>query len=455
MIAICSMANWAEDALRSLGQTPAKHHRLLMKELEALSLGEADRLMVQMPPGSAKSTYASVLLPAWWLAQHPQDSVVAASHTVGLAKSFGRFSRNAILEEPEWLGYQIARDNRASDHWSTCFRGSYYAVGVRGAIAGRRADIAIVDDPIKSQTDADNPVQREFLWNWYKSELFPRLKPNGRIVLVMTRWHPDDLCGRLLAHNPDEWRCVSLPASAEEFDQLDRSPGEPLWPEWEDNGALLRRRLTVGERAWAAQFQQSPQLNTSGLFKTINLAFIDSLPLEKNRPCVRAWDLAATDDLGRNDPDWTVGVKLVRHDTGQFTVVDVVRMRGSSGEVEAKIAATARIDGAKVTIGLPQDPGQAGKSQVSYLTKQLAGYHVQSSRETGSKLARAQPVASQIEMGNFSVIRSSWNHAFVEELRDFPFGHKDDQVDALSRAFTLLLDIGPSARAVPISHTTR
>jgi predicted phage terminase large subunit-like protein len=449
------MARWAENALRNLGLTPAKHHRLLMKELDALSRGESDRLIVQMPPGSAKSTYASILMPAWWLASHPQDSIVAASHTVGLARNFGRFSRNATLEEAKVLGYQLAEDNRASDRWSTCLGGSYYAVGIRGAIVGRRADIAIVDDPIKSQSEADNLAQREFLWSWYKSELTPRLKPKGRVLLVMTRWHQDDLCGRLLAHNPDEWRCVSLPALAEEGDQLHRNPGEPLWPEWEDSEALLRRRLTVGERTWTAQFQQSPQLNTGSLFKVANLALMDALLPEKDSQCVRAWDLAATEDLGGNDPDWTVGLKLMRHGVGRFTIVDVIRMRGSSGEVEARIAATARMDGPNVTIGLPQDPGQAGKSQVSYLTKQLAGFHVQSSLETGAKSARARPVASQIEMGNFSLLRGSWNHAFVEELQDFPYGRKDDQVDALSRAFVLLLDVGSSAQTIPISHMAR
>ena len=451
----CSMARWAESALRNVGQIPAKHHRLLMKELEALSRGESRRLMLHMPPGSAKSTYASILLPAWWLARHPFDSVIAASHTLGLAQTFGRFCRNTTVGESQWLGYRLSEDNRASDRWSTCLGGGYYAVGIRGAVVGRRADIAIIDDPIKSQAEADSQDQREYLWNWYKSELTPRIKPTGRIILVMTRWHQDDISGRLLAQASDEWRCISLPALAEERDQLYRDPGEPLWPEWEDNGALLRRRSTIGDRTWMAQFQQSPQLSTESLFKVMHLSFIDALPLGNSDRCVRAWDLAATEELGGNDPDWTVGVKLAQHETGGFIIIDVVRMRGSAGEVEARIVATARMDGSRVTIGLPQDPGQAGKSQVSYLTRQLAGYHVQASRETGSKFVRAGPVASQIEMGNFSLIRSSWNHAFVEELRDFPYGQKDDQVDALSRAFSLLLDVGKPAQAILVSHTTR
>jgi predicted phage terminase large subunit-like protein len=123
--------------------------------------------------------------------------------------------------------------------------------------------------------------------------------------------------------------------------------------------------------------------------------------------------------------------------------------------LEDGVAMTARIDGHDVPIGLPEDPGQAGKSQVSYLTRQLAGYRVIPSRETGAKATRAAPVASQIEAGNITLLRAHWNHAFIEELRDFPYGRKDDQVDALSRAFSMLLDIGAPARVLAVPYMGR
>jgi predicted phage terminase large subunit-like protein len=125
-------------------------------------------------------------------------------------------------------------------------------------------------------------------------------------------------------------------------------------------------------------------------------------------------------------------------------------MRGTPHQVEEAIGEAARFDGREVTIGLPQDPGQAGKHQASYLTRQLAGYRIDTSRETGSKLTRAVPVSSQVEAGNFAIVRAGWNHAFLEELRDFPFGHKDDQVDALSRAFTVLTENGQPARLITL-----
>jgi predicted phage terminase large subunit-like protein len=451
-----NLVEWAATTISGYGQKPAKHHRLLMNELEALSRRDIDRLMVQMPPGSAKSTYASVLFPAWWFARHPRDSIIAASHTAGLATYFGRRARSTIAEEVHSLGYDITARDRANTHWSTSLAGEYYAVGTRGAMIGRRADLAIIDDPVKSQAEADSPVHRNRIWDWYRSDLIPRLKPKARIVLIMTRWHQDDLCGRLLAQNADEWRCLRLPALAEEEeDQLDRSPGEALWPEWEDIEALLRRRASVGERAWSAQFQQSPRPNIGALFKVACLDFVDTLPPGPLGPVVRAWDLAATATTGDNDPDWTVGVKLTRHESGRYTVLDVLRLRGSSHQVEESIAMTARVDGPSVTIGLPVDPGQAGKSQVTYLTRQLAGHHVISSRETGAKATRAAPVASQIEAGNITLVRANWNHAFIEELRDFPFGRNDDQVDALSRAFDMLLSTGTPARMLTVAHLGR
>ena len=163
--------------------------------------------------------------------------------------------------------------------------------------------------------------------------------------------------------------------------------------------------------------------------------------LTRSRPgTVRAWDLAATAPDGRNDPDWTVGLKLGHQKSGRWIVLDVLRLRGTPGTVEEAISGAAQLDGRSVTIGLPEDPGQAGRYQVGHYGRLLAGYRMTSSRETGSKLTRALPVAAQVEAGNLLIARANWSHRFLEELRDFPNGRKDDQVDALSRAFAMLTD---------------
>jgi predicted phage terminase large subunit-like protein len=121
-------------------------------------------------------------------------------------------------------------------------------------------------------------------------------------------------------------------------------------------------------------------------------------------------------------------------------VLDVLRIRGTPHQVEELVVNSAHKDGAKVIVAIPEDPGQAGKSQMAYLTRQLAGFHVISARETGAKATRAMPLASQVEAGNVSIARGAWNPALIDEMRDFPYGHKDDQVDALVRAFTTLAD---------------
>lgn len=420
--------------------------------LDSLSRGEIDRLMVLMPPGSAKSTYASVLFPAWWFVQHPRSSVIAASHTADLAAHFGRQVRALVTEHGAALGYRLNPDNRAASRWQTSGRGDYFATGVRGPIAGRRADLAIIDDPVKSLVDAESAVQRERLWDWYRSDLTTRLKPRARVVLIMTRWHEEDLAGRLLAQGESEWRTIKLPALAEPDDPLGRAAGEPLWPEWEDREALERKRGAVGERVWAALYQQAPRPLQGALFKVARIEVVDALPASMIGPAVRAWDLAATVQRGGNDPDWTVGVKMLRDPTGRWIVLDVMRLRGSPRQVEEAILQAAGLDGRAVTISLPEDPGQAGKNQVSYLVRMLAGYNVNASRETGSKLVRATPVAAQVEAGNLLLVRAQWNHALIEELREFPYGRKDDQVDALARAFHLLSGTpsGPRRINVPL-----
>ncbi len=449
-----SLLEWASQVVREQGQVPAAHHRLLLWELEAISRGEFDRLMVLMPPGSAKSTYASILFPAWWFGQHPSSSVIATCHTASLARHFARQARQVVARCGGRLGYGLEAGSRAAAEWRTSTGGEYFSSGVRGPIMGRRADLAIIDDPIKSQAEADSSKLRNSIWNWYRFDLTTRLKPHARVILIMTRWHEDDLAGRLLAENTDEWRCLSLPALAGSTDPLGRLPETPLWPDWENQTALLRRRATLGERAWSAMFQQSPTQKTGALFRVAHIEFRDEVPAGVSQ-AVHAWDFASTSEVEARDPDWTVGLKLLRDPSGRFIVADVVRVRGTPREVEDLLVETARRDGPAVHIDLPEDPGQAGKGQVQYYKRSLAGYTVKSSRETGSKETRASPIASQVEGGNFSLLRAPWNQAFINELGEFPFGRKDDQVDALSRAFRAILEAPPPARRTTISLIAR
>jgi predicted phage terminase large subunit-like protein len=446
------LVEWAELVLSQREQAPAAHHRRLMAALDAVSRGETDRLMVLMPPGSAKSTYVSVLFPAWYLGRHPRAALIMACHTDSLATHFGRRARALVQDYSAVLDYRLAADERAANCWRTNRGGEYFGSGIHGPIAGRRADLAIIDDPVKSWAEADSPMCREHAWDWYRTDLIARLKPRGRVVLVMTRWHQDDLGGRILEMEPG-WTVLRLPALAVPPDPMGRVEGEALWPAWEDAEALARKRTTMGERAFAALFQQDPRPPSGGLFMPERIAVCDMAP--SGTLGVRAWDLASALPAPGKDPDWTVGLRLERDAEHRFVVTDILRLRGTPGEVETAIVKTAERDGPAVLVSLPQDPGQAGQAQAAYLTRKLAGFTVRCSPETGAKLTRAGPVAAQIEARNLSLVRAPWNRIFVEELRDFPHGHKDDQVDALSRAFMTLVASAAPARRLHVPLLSR
>jgi len=419
--------------------------------LEHFSSGNSDRLMILMPPGSAKSTYTSVIFPAWWFTQHPRSSVIAASHSYSLAEHFSHRTMALIGAKQAYLGFGLKAGQKASASWSTSTGGEYVAAGVRGPITGRRADLVIIDDPVKSRAEAESRRNRDHVWEWFKSDVTTRLKPNAKVVLVMTRWHPDDLGGKLLAPRSSEWKVLRLPALAENNDPLGREVGAALWPAWEDKAALLRKRDLIGERAWSALYQQTP-LPSGGRLFNVGRIMLAGLPDMVNRSLVvRAWDLAATTQSGGNDPDWTVGVKLLRDGSGRYIVLDVVRLRGTPHQVERLIVQTARDDGTAVRISIPEDPGQAGKSQIAYLVRQLAGFQVTASRETGAKATRAMPLASQVEAGNVSMVHGDWNADLIDELSEFPWGRKDDQVDALVRAFTILTARPPMTASVAMN----
>ncbi len=254
---------WCEQALAPLGFEPARHHQLLIHELEDVAGGVCDRLMVLMPPGSAKSKYISELFPAWLLCRRPQATIIAASHTGELAERFGRKVRNSIVEHGDLLGYGLAGDRKAAGQWETDQGGEYFAVGVGGAVTGRRADLGIIDDPVKSREEAESATIREKVWDWYRSDFYTRLKPGAAVVVVQTRWHEEDLSGKLLAEmetGGDRWRVLKLPAFANsQDDPLGRAVNEPLWPGWESADELNRKRAALGERDFGALFQQDPR----------------------------------------------------------------------------------------------------------------------------------------------------------------------------------------------------
>lgn len=215
-----------------------------------------------MPPRHGKSELASKRFPAWCLGRNPSRQIIAASYNSDLANDFGRNVRN-IVAEPEFgqvfPGVGLAPDSQAANRMNTNHGGAYVAAGVGTAVTGRGAHIALIDDPFKDREEADSERRRELVWDWYRSTLYTRLMPGGAIVLIQTRWHDDDLAGRLLAQEADQWEVLELPAI--------NDAGEALWPEWYDRAALERIKATIGPREWSALYQQKPQPDEGTFFK--------------------------------------------------------------------------------------------------------------------------------------------------------------------------------------------
>lgn len=251
----------------------AAHHELIAEKLEAVERGEIDRLMIFMPPRHGKSELASKRFPAWCLGRNPKRQIIAASYNSDLASDFGRNVRN-IVAEPEYSqvfpGVTLSPDSQAANRFNTNAKGTYVAAGVGTAVTGRGADIALIDDPFKDREEADSERRRELVWDWYRSTLYTRLMPGGAVVLIQTRWHEDDLAGRLLEQEGDQWEVLELPAL-----HPDRGA---LWPEWYDEKALLRIKETIGPREWSALYQQQPQPDEGTFFKREWFRHWDKLP---------------------------------------------------------------------------------------------------------------------------------------------------------------------------------
>jgi hypothetical protein len=255
-----SLAQWA----RYKGFDPAKHHQLIISEIESFLTSGDEVLLLFAPPGSAKSTYVSVLLPSWYLANNPTHSILAATHNVEFAERWGRRIRNDIAADENVLGIKLSEDSKAAARWSLESGGEYYGVGAGTGISGFRANLGVGDDLFGSREDAYSETVRQKRWDWYQDDFSARLKPGAKRILMNTRWHEEDVAGRVLEQierKEISGRVISISAIAEEDDPLGRQPGEYLWdePEGYNYAAFLKaRQRETSPMMWAALYQQAP-----------------------------------------------------------------------------------------------------------------------------------------------------------------------------------------------------
>jgi len=422
---------------------PAGHHRLIAEKLEAVERDEIDRLMIFMPPRHGKSELASRRFPARYLGIHPKRQIIAASYNSDLATDFGRDVRNIVAspEYPEvFSGVGLRPDSKAADRMNTNHGGVYIAAGVGTATTGRGAHLGLIDDPFKDRADADSELQRERVWNWYRSTFFTRLMPGGAIVLIQTRWHEDDLAGRLLEQdgrieNGGEWHVLELPAIG--------GDGSALWPEWYPLPALERIKRTIGPREWSALYMQQPQPDEGTFFQRPWFSEWSDLP---RLSLYGTSDYAVTDNGG----DYTVHRVWGVDSDGILYRVDGWRGQTASDEwIERKLDLIAKHKpmawfGEAGVIQKAVEPmlrRRMMERRVFCRLEWLPSIHDKPTRARGFQ-ARAAMGRVRFELG-----------ADLSEFLSFPAGKHDDEVDCASMIGRALDEAHPAvADSLPVKR---
>jgi predicted phage terminase large subunit-like protein len=399
------------------------------------------RLLVMMPPRHGKSELISYYTPAWFLNEFPEKRVILASYEADFAANWGRRVRNLIQEHVADLRVRVSNDSAAANRWTTTANGAMFTAGAGGPVTGRGGELIIIDDPVKNAEEAQSSARRAAIMEWFNSTLYTRLEPGGSLIVVMTRWHQDDLVGRLLLEmeqGGEQWDVIKFPAIAETADELGRVPGEALWPERYDESALERIK-TRNLYWWSALYQQTPILSEGSFFNRQNFEVVEAVPA--GLAWVRFWDMAATDPKRGGDPDYLAGALCSIDSEGSVWVKDIVHFRGGPADVERVITQTAKLDGNHTEIYFEEEPGSAGKALIdNYKRTILRDFTVKVLRSgsRGSKVALATPLAAQADAGNVKLLNRHWVKPFLDECEAFPYGTHDDMVDAVSSAYYVL-----------------
>ena len=403
----------------------APHHVQIIEKLEAVERGEIKRLMILVPPRHGKSELASRRFPAYFIGRNSDRQIIAASYNSDLANDFGREVRNIVAtkEYGALFSTTLAADSKASNRWHTRHGGMYVAAGVGTAITGRGADVLLIDDPFKDREEADSELRRMRVWDWYTSTAYTRLMPGGAVVVINTRWHDDDLSGRLLEEQQkggDQWDVLSLPAISPE--------GEPLWPEWYPLLRLEQIRAVLPARDWNALYQQNPIPDDGDYFKADWFGEYDEPPKDLRK--FGASDYAVTDGGGDFTEHGVAGVDQ----NGNLYVLDWWKKQATSDVwIEAKC-----------DLIIEHEPvcwfGEAGpirKAVEPFLMRRMsereAYCRIEWLPSIADKPTRARTIQGLASMGKvYLPKRAPWKADLLSQLLRFPAGKYDDAVDVMS-----------------------
>lgn len=437
------------------------HIDCICEHLEAVSNGEINRLLINIPPGCSKSSLVSVYFPSWeWGPRRlPYLKHLCCSHSQKLSIRDNTKARRIIesdFYQKKWGStFNLCSDQNAKTKFENNYMGFKEAVGVGGGVTGLRADRIIIDDAIDARDSNSEVIRANCLTWFYETAQTRTVDPvKSAIIVIMQRLHEADIAGEIIAKELG-YEQVILPmrfepdrvckthvhpggVRKEELYTWDKrtKENELLFPSRFPEKTVAELESTMGEYAVAGQFQQRPAPRSGGIFKRDKLKIVNSLPCAPEF-VIRGWDLAGSI---RKQAAYTAGVKIA-YCKEQFYIMDVIRFRGEEDQVVKTMVDAANKDGVGCIIDFPQDPGQAGKSQAKYITGRLMGFQVKSSLESGDKLQRAMAMIDQANAGNVNVVKGEWNEKFLHEAAMFPNGTYKDQIDAASRAFHRLLEM--------------
>lgn len=429
----------------------------MCEHLEAITRGEIKKLLINVPPGTAKSSLTGIMWPMWeWGPRSlPHMRIINASYSESLPIGFNQACMRLVRSEEyqrRWGSrFTLDPDQQSKHKFDNLSAGWKLATSVGGSVTGARGDRVIIDDP-HNVKESESIAAREEALQWFTEVLPTRINnpDTSAMLCIMQRVSERDISGHILSHDLG-WDHLCLPMhydsahphrsrTALNWTDPRKEQGELLWPE-RFSAEYLKNDLEPSMRSWggeyslAGQLEQRPAPRGGGMFKEKWFTIIESKDLPRITARVRGWDLASTEGGGA----YTVGALLGKDQSGNTYVEDVRRQQWSSSKVYGLIESTAKHDGHSVTQDLPQDPGQAGKAQREALAKLLEGYTFHITTESGSKEDRAKPLAAQAESGRVFLVRAPWNEAYIDEMCTFPAGHYMDQVDASTRAYHRLL----------------
>lgn len=428
------------------------HIDAICDHLEAVTRGEITRLLINIPPGTMKSSLTNVLWPCWeWgPKQCPHHRIISAAHEQGLAIRDNRSMRRVI--QSDW--YQnlwpttIAADQNQKTYFENDATGFRQACAV-SSMTGRRGHRVLWDDPLSaenanSQAHLDTVI-REFTETLPSRYVDPATSAN---VIVMQRLNERDPSGFIIAHElgydhlmlPMEFEADRRCITSIGFQDPRKEDGELLFSERFPREVVDRDKQVMGEYAVAGQFQQRPSPRGGGMFPVDRFEILEHQPAQKDIiGTIRHWDKAGTSGGGA----YTAGVLMHKLRDGRFVISDVVRGQWGAMDRENQIKQTAHMDGKNVTIWIEQEPGSGGKESAEATIRNLQGFKVYADRVTGDKETRAEPYAAQVQGGNVCLVRAQWNRDFMNEHESFPNGTYKDQVDAAAGAFAKLAEKAP------------